>query len=205
MFDHVLERDEERAEAGSWLSRKVVLAIVAAIKFVESEKFDPTGTMCRAVVTIPSLNRSKLDDAEELEDLLIQGCIRRSTGLWCGLDVERLGVLGLRIEGELGFHWLNSGGGCRSCPIVHVAPFFEKEVDVDDVFVNGLDDLGVYVLPVRIRVGKECEDIVVDLVELYAFLSKFVRTLVLNTIFVGGDAHVNVLERGVAFNPCAFD
>ena len=205
MFDHVLERDEERAKTGSWLSRKVVFAIVAAIEFIKSEKFDPTSTMGRTVVTIPSLKRSKLDDAEELEDLLVQGCIRRSTGLWCGLDVERLGVLGLRIEGELGFQRLLGGGGCRCCSIVHVAPFFEKKVDVDDVLVDGLNDLGVYVLPVRIRVGEECEDIVVDLVELYAFLSKFVRTLVLNTIFVGGDAHVNVLEGGVAFNPCAFD
>ena len=62
--------------------------------------------MSRTVIAIPSLKRCKLDDAEELEDLFIHGCVRRSASLGRGLDVERSGMLWLCVSGQLGFKWL---------------------------------------------------------------------------------------------------
>ena len=181
------------------------MAVAAAIELIQNEEFKPAGPVCRVVATSSTLERCKLYDAEELNDLLIHGRVGGRTGLWCGLYVELSCMLLKGVRGKLGFKWLFGICGGPGCFVVCVAPVFEEEVNVDNVCVYGLDDLAVYVLSVSVGVGEEGEGVVVDLVELNTTFSKIVSALVLDTVLVSGDAQVHMFESSVSFNPSGLD
>ena len=71
--------------------------------------------------------------------------------------------------------------------------------------VYSFNDFAVNMLSVGIYVGKGSEYIVVNLVKQHTTFGKFIGTLVLDTIFVCSNAHVDMLESCMTFYPCGLD
>ena len=172
VFDHLSKGHQLQTKARSRLGRQVMLTIFSTIEVVQDEELDPTRAMSVASNIRTSFQGSQSQDTEELGHHHVHPMVGMHAGRGSGLELELSCLVVRGVIGKFGFKCV--GGvvvGSPGCLVELGAPLAEEKVDVDNVSVDGLNDLAVNVLSISIGVSKGREAVVVYLVKLHSFLS----------------------------------